>query len=214
VALEPVASVADSILEKTPRQSKINRRLKINIVSAAAYMIGSSRTIIPMNINNYPSNQGFTLIELLMVISIIGITLAIAAPSFQSLIASNRLTTSANNMVSALQLAKSEAIKTNRLVIVNPVGTWAGGWLVFTDTNQNLTQDSTEPTLSTFDALNTGFTITPTTGMVTFYPDGRISADVSFYFCSPAKTNSRQLVIKSSGRIQVQTPTSYPSVCP
>jgi len=183
-----------------------------------------------MNNNKHKFLQGFTLIELLVVIAIIGITLAVAIPSFQAMIASNRLTTTTNNLVSALQLAKSEAIKSNRLVIVS-TGTssnWASGWFIFADKSQNNTQatDGTEPTIGSFEALNTGFTIKPAgvatnysgNSMVIYRPDGRINADVIFYFCSPVNTaDFRKLVIQSTGRVKVQRPTvagvSYATAC-
>jgi type IV fimbrial biogenesis protein FimT len=181
-----------------------------------------------MNNNKDNPAPGFTLIELLIVISIIGITLAIAAPSFQSLIASNRLTASANSLLSALQLAKSEAIKRNRLVIVSKNSSWASGWIVYVDINQDGAQatDGTEPTISTFDALNTGFTVNPTNGyanVVTYRPDGRSTTNGSFYFCSPANTaDFRRVVIASTGRVRVETPTTessspqktYATACP
>lgn len=169
---------------------------------------------------------GFTLIELLIVLSIIGITLGIAVPSFQSLIASNRLTTSANNLISALQLAKSEAIKTNFLTIVSKNSTsWSNGWVVFSDKNQDGAQatDGTEPTIGSFDALSSGFTVKTSTtayaNKVTYRPDGRSTTFGSFYFCSPANiADFRIVVIAATGRVSVQTPTvagiSYATACP
>lgn len=182
-----------------------------------------SPIILIMNTYKSPP-RGFSLIELMVVVAIIGITLGIAAPSFQSLIASNRLTTSANNLVSALQLAKSEAIKSNRLVLVSNNGTWASGWIVFSDVNQDNAQatDGTEPTLGSIDALNTGFTVNPSNAYanrVTYRPDGRSSTFGSFYLCSPANTADFRIVtIAATGRVRVDTPASsgiaYAAHCP
>lgn len=174
-----------------------------------------------MNNNKNHTALGFTLIELLIVLSIIGITLGIAVPSFQSLIASNRLTASANSLASALQLAKSEAIKSNYLVIVSRNTTWANGWVVFADKNQNGSQatDGTEPTISSFDALSTGFTVNPDYNSVTYRPDGRSTTFGSFYFCSPTNTSDfRRVVIAATGRVRVETPATsgipYATNCP
>ncbi len=176
-----------------------------------------------MNNNKYHPTPGFTLIELLIVVSIIGITLGIAIPSFQSLIASNRLTTSANGLVSALQLAKSEAIKSNFLVLVSRNGTWANGWVVFADVNNTGAQEAGEATISSFDALSTGFTVKPMDNTVTYRPDGRSTDFGSFYFCSPANTaDFRRVVIAATGRVRVETPTTessspkktYATACP
>lgn len=56
---------------------------------------------------------GFTLIELMVTIAVAAILLAVAVPSFRHLIISNRLTTAANDVVTALTVARSEAIKRN-----------------------------------------------------------------------------------------------------
>lgn len=165
---------------------------------------------------------GFTLIELMIVLSIVGITLGMAVPSFQNIIASNRLTSAANNLLSALQLAKSEAIKTNYLTIVSKNTSWANGWIVFADKNQNGSQDiATEPTISSFDALSAGYSVVTTdayTNTVTYRPDGRSSTNGSFYLCSSANAaDFRRVVIASTGRARVETPAkagiSYATAC-
>lgn len=61
--------------------------------------------------HHHKSLQGFTLTELIMVVVIMGVTLSIGLPSFQQIISNARLTTSVNIIISALQMARSEAIK-------------------------------------------------------------------------------------------------------
>lgn len=56
---------------------------------------------------------GFTLIELLVTMTIAVVLMMIAVPSFKNITLSNKLTTSANDMVSALNIARMEAIKRN-----------------------------------------------------------------------------------------------------
>jgi len=56
---------------------------------------------------------GFTLVELMVTIAIAAILLMIAVPSFQRLILSNRLTTSATALVDAINTARMDAIKLN-----------------------------------------------------------------------------------------------------
>ena len=159
-------------------------------------------------------NKGFTLIELLIVVAIISMTMAIGLPSFQSIIASTRLTSAANAMVSALQLAKMEAIKQHKTVVVIKKTTWEKGWDVFVDTNSNGLQDSTEPTFATFDALSSTITVPVGTGKTTssystgvkYKSTGRFgSANGHFLFCSVAAKDFRVVGTELSGRIHVET---------
>ena len=96
--------------------------------------------------------------ELMVTIAIAAILVGIAIPSFTSTIASNRLTTSANELVTALNLARSEAVKRGMRITLcksangsscTTSGTvnWSQGWIIFTDQNNNAAYDSSTETL-------------------------------------------------------------------
>ncbi|MCG8609125.1 MAG: GspH/FimT family pseudopilin [Pseudomonadales bacterium] len=75
--------------------------------------------------------RGFTLAELLVVIAILGISAALAAPSFSDMYADYRLRKAAIDFHNALALAKSEAVKRGAQVSVSASGTnWSDGWNV------------------------------------------------------------------------------------
>jgi type IV fimbrial biogenesis protein FimT len=63
---------------------------------------------------------GFTLIEMMVAIAVLAIMVAIALPSFSQLLATNRLTAQANELVASLQVARSEAIRRNARVVLCP----------------------------------------------------------------------------------------------
>lgn len=57
--------------------------------------------------------RGFTLIELMITLAVAVILIMIAVPSFRSITLSNKLTTTANDIVGAINTARMEAIKRN-----------------------------------------------------------------------------------------------------
>jgi type IV fimbrial biogenesis protein FimT len=78
--------------------------------------------------------DGFTLVELLVTIFVAAILTAIAVPSFQHTIRSNRADTLANQLIATLSMARSEAVKLGQSVTVMAVSgstDWGtGGWCV------------------------------------------------------------------------------------
>jgi type IV fimbrial biogenesis protein FimT len=100
--------------------------------------------------------SGFTLVELMITVSIAAILLGIAIPSFTDTIKSNRLTTQANDFVTALNFARSEAVKRGYQVTLCKstdgatcvtTGNWAQGWVVFADQDNDLVFDVGETLL-------------------------------------------------------------------
>ena len=94
---------------------------------------------------------GFTLIELMVTISVLAILLAIALPSFQGSLRSNRVATTTNELLASLSLARSEAVRSTRGggVCGSTNGTscdgdWNDGWIVWTDSNGNGVLDAGE----------------------------------------------------------------------
>lgn len=90
--------------------------------------------------------RGFTLVELLIVLGVGSILLAIAVPGYGFLMNTSRLAAVTNDLVTALQLARSEAVKRGMRVTVCKTGdagtvpsacdataNWHEGWLVFVD---------------------------------------------------------------------------------
>ena len=107
-------------------------------------------------------SHGFTLIELMVVLSIAAAVLVIGVPAFQNFRINGRMTNSANDLLSATVLARTEAIKLQTLVALCPSANpgdaaatcTAGstlGWIVFQDTDGNCVRklDGTEPLIDT-----------------------------------------------------------------
>jgi type IV fimbrial biogenesis protein FimT len=117
---------------------------------------------------------GFTLVELIIVVALAAIVMTLAVPSYQSLVANNRITSHTNELVMAIQMARSEAVKRNVRVILcrsaNPgaatptcggsANTWTTGWLLFASGDGNDTYQAAVDTLIRVgDAARTGIQI-------------------------------------------------------
>jgi len=114
-------------------------------------------------------SKGFTLIEMMVVVAILGVFAVVAVPSFVTMIQNNRITSQANTLLGALYYARSEAIKRSDPVQIckSNTGTgcdnslaWHDGWLVWTDTDEDGSVDSSEilKVGAAFDGGNEVFT--------------------------------------------------------
>ena len=81
--------------------------------------------------------RGFTMVELLIVLSILAILAAIAAPNMGTMIRTQRVKTASFDVFSSLVYARSEAVKRNTSVTITPAtGGWQNGWTI-ADSNSN-----------------------------------------------------------------------------
>ncbi len=95
--------------------------------------------VTPMRpVHSHVRMRGFTATEILLVLAIVGIITAIAAPNMAAMIRSQSVKTAAFDLFASLTLARSEAIKRNTAVTITPnFGNWGRGWQL-TDANGNL----------------------------------------------------------------------------
>jgi prepilin-type N-terminal cleavage/methylation domain-containing protein len=87
---------------------------------------------------------GFTLIELLIVIAIAAILAAVAVPSFRTMNRNMAVRGAADELVADIQFARSEAVRTNRVVSLLLNGRT---WQIFIDSNGNRIRDNDEDVL-------------------------------------------------------------------
>jgi type IV fimbrial biogenesis protein FimT len=148
--------------------------------------------------------RGFTLIELMITIAVASILLSIGVPSFQNIIRENRLSTQANELITALNMARSEAIRRGVNVTVTPNGGgWNSGWVVAAiDPATGIAT-----TLRSFDPVQTNMSFSGGAGAYTYLPTGfknNNSLDI-YGLCdtSVSGKRGRQIFVSPSGRPRV-----------
>ncbi len=141
--------------------------------------------------------RGFTLVEMMVVIGIVAILAAIAAPNLGTMVKRQRIKTAAFDVFASLTFARSEAIKRNNTVTVTPLGGWASGWRV-TDANGNVLREQAAYTNLAIAGPNT----------VSFASSGRLAAGAGTPFAltggasggSVATSDYRCVMLDLSGR--------------
>jgi type IV fimbrial biogenesis protein FimT len=169
--------------------------------------------------------KGFTLLELMTALAILAILLSVGVPSFVQMIRNNRITAQANEMVSALNYARSESVKRGIPVSVcsstdgatcAASTTWNTGWIVFTDgngangtVNPAMPVESGDQVLQVWPAVQGGLvldSVAPTprnfvqytsTGM----PNPVGTTNFSLYKSGAPANTARCISVSTSGRV-------------
>jgi type IV fimbrial biogenesis protein FimT len=156
-------------------------------------------------------SKGFTLVELMVVIAIAAILLAVALPSFQGSLRSNRVATTGNEMLASLSLARSEAIRSTRGGGVCPSAdgatcavNWNSGWLVWTEVNGNGALDAGD-TVVRYSQAKPRLTLTSAATAITFDSRGRAIGGAQRIQLSPqgATDPIRCLQVGVTGQIRI-----------
>lgn len=107
--------------------------------------------------------RGVTLIETATAACVSAVLAASALPSMSAALDGHRLTTATNDLVLAVNLARSTATAQRTRVVLAPRSgaDWTSGWRVFVDDNNNGRLDAGEAVVREFDAAPKGLSITP-----------------------------------------------------
>jgi type IV fimbrial biogenesis protein FimT len=174
--------------------------------------------------------SGFTLIELAIVIVLMGILVAIGVPSFKSITTSSRMSAESNSLLGDLQYARAEAIREGSPVTVcvstngtscdGASNTWQGGWIVFSDVNDDQTVDPGDTVLriqrafsgsDTFQSSNNDYAVTFTREGFAYLGAGgslTITLHNSPYNQPASEYYSLCLNISQAGMMSIQTHSS------
>ena len=170
---------------------------------------------------------GFSLVELLASLLILVLLTGLAAPVFTNILMTNRLATESNSFLSALHLARSEAVKRNAHVVLcistsgvacSASGDWHQRWIMFSDANNNALFDANETLLRQGQALPPNVLLTgntPVAKYISYVPSGatRLVTGAlqmgTLKLCHTAANNgdARLLILSSTGRPRIKKTT-------
>ena len=185
--------------------------------------------VLAMTVNRLAS-LGFTLIELMVTLAIVAVLMAVATPSFISFQRNAELSAFANTLLSAVNTARSEAMKRGRHTMVIPADAtdWQTGWIVFVDVDRSNDYDATKDILvMTAGAAPAFLTVGGTDGTASIaspylmYDASGYSKKIDAAFSASvveikrndvsdgqALSQTRRLRLDRTGRARVCTPTT------
>ena len=180
----------------------------------SSVVAGLNAAAAALSVVRMKNAHGFTLIELMIGIAILAIILGLGVPSFMNTIERNRITTATNDVVMAMQMARSEAIKRRAEVTVcrrDAAGSacengtdWAGGWLVLVTAPGEVLRVWNPAAGQTITGPNTGL-IYRATGM----------ANAEHCLRLALNTNERFVHVRATGRAESTTARPLPPIlCP
>ena len=165
---------------------------------------------------------GFTLIELVITMAILSILLSLALPSFQGVLARQRVSSAIHLLSTDMAMARSTAVMRREAVVVCPLGAdgtcgtdsdWGAGWMVFRDPDGNREPDEQSRILRLTDAPASGrLTLSSTRGFLRYQPDGRAAhSNLTVRVCADGLLAGK-VVVNNLGRVRSERPR--PAVCP
>jgi len=132
----------------------------------------------------HPGRQrGYNLLELMITLTVAGVVLGIGIPSFTQFMDNSRMAAAANDLVTSIHAARTEAVKRRQAVTLCASSDWSSaspscdlaggrGWIVFVDNNANASLDGSDTLLLALAAPADGVQISVDAGAARYIQYG------------------------------------------
>jgi len=154
------------------------------------------------------TTKGFTLIELMITLVIAIVVLSLGIPGIARLKQNSELTTVTNDLIAAMSLARSEAIKRADIVKIEPDSSWSHWEIRVDDGDDTLINDDDDIVVRIFaNGLPEGISLAPDMQRLVFNEMGSFSAfdadgdlilDPCIDVSSPSQV--RSIIVSTTGR--------------
>lgn len=178
----------------------------------------SQQSLIRFHSGYSRPERAFSLHEALVTLAVVSTLTTIAVPSFQQIISKQRMTGAINSLITALHLARSEAIKRRDDAVlcpsidgracINGGSDWHDGYMLYIDHNNNRDIDGAEPVIQIFGTTH-GLRLINTSNRdhVRYKSNGMASfTNTTFIVCDiHGRSVPKAVVIANSGRVRTAT---------
>lgn len=159
---------------------------------------------------------GLTLIELMVALAVLTVTVTIAVPSFQGVLARTRAATAYHQLTASLMLARMAAISRHQPVVMCPSAdglqcrsdlVWEDGWIVFPDPGHKGQPDGIDALLRRVDRLGGQLRVRSSRGrpQIRYRPDGRApGSNLSLRVCQGDQQLLAKVVVNNVGRARTE----------
>ena len=159
------------------------------------------------------SDRGVTLLETMIVLAIVGVVLTSVAPNVSTILAKHRMIAELNNLSSAIQYTRFNAIDTQVSTLLCPsadfqkcnYSNWNLPKIIFADDNHNNLRDKDEPLIHATEHVYKGISLIGPKKNIRFYGDGVLGSPATILLCPqlPNPVLNRALIVSLQGRVRL-----------